>query len=178
MVCHGLEGNNPSDDQYGINHCIGSDFWDYSSNEYTNAGKAFRHITHPSDFVCWFIPSMGHLVWRFTALLTTWLLKVSWQPLKLTHTNCAWSLAGQVDNILSKTSGYKEIARFVPFWCCHECHDQSALWDERSDWFQDIRCFHRPPALQRTNSCFLFLHRSGGHCRFCGDEYPPAINHY
>ena len=26
MVCHGLEGNNPSDDQYGINHCIGSDF--------------------------------------------------------------------------------------------------------------------------------------------------------
>ena len=21
---------------------------------------------------------------------------------------------------------YKEIARFVPFWCCHECNDQSA----------------------------------------------------
>ena len=52
----------------------------------TIAGNTSRHITHPSDFVCWFIPSMGHLVWRFAALLTTWLLKVSWQPIKA-HSN-------------------------------------------------------------------------------------------
>ena len=85
-VCHGLQGKDPSDDQYGINHCFGGDFWGYSSNEYTIAGNTSRHITHPSDFVCWFIPSMGHLVRRFTALLTTWLLKVSWQPIKA-HSN-------------------------------------------------------------------------------------------
>ena len=99
-------------------------------------------------------------------------------PSKLTQTNCAWSLAGQVDNTLAKTSRYLEIARFVPIWCCHDCHDPSALRDERSDWFQDIRCFHRPLPLQRTDSCFLFLHRSGGYSRFGGDEYSPAINHY
>ena len=28
------------------------------------------------------------------------------------------------------------------------------------------------------DSCLLFLHRSGGHSRFGGDEYSPAINHY
>ncbi len=76
-VCHGLQGKDPSDDQYGINHCFGGDFCGYSSNEHTIAGNTSRHITHPSDFVCWFIPSMGYLVRRFAALLTTWLLKVS-----------------------------------------------------------------------------------------------------
>ena len=25
-VCHGLQGKDPSDDQYGINHCFGGDF--------------------------------------------------------------------------------------------------------------------------------------------------------
>ena len=32
--------------------------------------------------------------------------------------------------------------------------------------------------MQTTDSCFLFLHRSGGYSRFGGDEYSPAINHY
>ena len=75
--CLGLQGKDSSDDQYNINLCFGGGFRGYSSNEYTIAGNTSRHITHPSDFVCWFIPSMGHLVRRFTALLTPWLLKGS-----------------------------------------------------------------------------------------------------
>jgi len=77
LVCHGLEGKGLSNDQYGINYCFGGGFGDYDSNEYTIAGNTSLYVTHSFDFVCWFIPSIGHLVRRFAALLAIWLLKMS-----------------------------------------------------------------------------------------------------
>ena len=169
-ACHGLQGKDPSDDQYDINHCFGGDFWGYSSNEYTIAGNTSRHITHPSDFVCWFIPSMGHLVRRFTALLTTWLLKGSWQPIKA-HSNELCLITCWKHPVLDE-------------WILGNCSIRINLVLLRQSWPVSVKgwkiwLISRHPMLSssstpaKSRQLLSVFHRSGGHSRFGGDEVSP-----